>query len=89
MPGVQGEAIPFLNRVPLVVAPHYGNYPLDNWQVAFPGQIILGIPDTGVAIIESGSIVSAGQVRIELLNTTSGITTLLAPGERAPLPRRS
>jgi hypothetical protein len=89
MPGMQGEAIPFLNQVPLVVAPHFGNYPLDPWQNTFPGQIILGIPDTGVAIIESGSIISAGRVPIELLNTTSGITTPLAPGEGTPLPRRS
>lgn len=80
MPGLGDEIVRFLNWVPLVIAPHFGNYPLDQWKAGFPGETILGIPDTAVAIIENGVIRSVGQVPIEILDTKTGIDQKLAPG---------
>lgn len=77
----------FLAWTPFVVAPHFGNYPLDRWQAEFRGHQILGLPDTAVAIVQGATITSAGRAPLVVLDVDTGAEQVLAPGEHLPLAR--
>lgn len=44
-----------------IVAPHFGYYDLDPWLDAYPGRSVIGVPDDGMALIQTpGTVVSLG-----------------------------
>jgi hypothetical protein len=71
---------PLLGWLPgLVVAPHFGIYPIAPWRALFPDATILGLPDGAVALIESDP---AGCLRITSLG--DAIIHVLPPGADRP-----
>ncbi|MGB3327674.1 MAG: hypothetical protein WBA46_01905, partial [Thermomicrobiales bacterium] len=64
---------PLLGWLPdLVVAPHFGRYPIAGWQALFPDATILGLPDGAVVTVTAGTsgqriLTSLGEVAAELL----------------------
>jgi hypothetical protein len=61
----------------VVIAPHFGNYPVVPWREAFPACTILGLPDSAVALVTEGGarFASVGEVPL----------TVLRPGEHGEL----
>jgi cyanophycinase-like exopeptidase len=69
--------VPLLGWLPdLVVAPHFGAYPIDPWVTAWPGKAILGLRDGAVALIgrHGQEITSLGNTPVDLLHPSAGMT---------------
>jgi hypothetical protein len=69
--------VPLLGWLPdIVVAPHFGAYPIDPWVTAWPGKAILCLRDGAVALVSGNGheITSLGNTPVDLLHPTAGMT---------------
>lgn len=83
------EPVPLLSLLPnLVVAPHFGNYPIAPWQAAFPDRTVLGLPDGAAALVTGGThVASAGERSLTILPPEEPATDV-APGDTWTLGER-
>jgi cyanophycinase-like exopeptidase len=85
-------SLPLLGWLPdLVVAPHFGMYPIDAWRDLFPGATILGLPDGAVVLLEADThgelaITGLGEIAAHLLSSGAP-TRILAQGANRVLGR--
>jgi cyanophycinase-like exopeptidase len=67
--------VPLLGWLPdVVVAPHFGAYPIDPWIAAWPNRSILALRDGAVALVTSGgtTFTSLGEVPAEIIGPATG-----------------
>ncbi|MGI8404519.1 MAG: Type 1 glutamine amidotransferase-like domain-containing protein [Thermomicrobiales bacterium] len=66
----------------IVVAPHFGNYPIEPWLAAYPTSTFLCLPDEAIALVtdNGGRIVSAGNRPLSIIDCARGLTPELSSG---------
>lgn len=72
----------------VLIAPHYGRYEMALWLRSFPGCVVLGIPDGGMALVLHGdSVRSLGPEPVFVIRPGTAHAERVRPGERAMLAR--
>lgn len=66
----------------MVIAPHFGNYPIEPWKAAYPTSLLLCLPDEAIALVtdNGGRIVSAGNRPLSIIDRARGLTSELSSG---------